>query len=141
ELFWTYTNDVVTPAEANRLYGVIGLGGILGGAVGGAVVDLCVRAVGPNDFLLVAAVIVLACAAVGSLTERVLRPPPRVPKKFESNIDAALEGVHEVTRSRYLLLLLGVVIAYEFTATLIDFGVNVVFERAHLGATELARMY
>ena len=35
ELFWTYTNDVVTTEEADRLYGIIGLGGILGGVAGG----------------------------------------------------------------------------------------------------------
>ena len=142
ELFWTYTNDVVTPEEANRLYGIIGLGGILGGAFGGASVDVCVRAVGQENFLLVAAGAVVVCAGIGSLAERVLRPAPRPrPKKVDGAVASALEGVHEVARSRYLMLLLGVVVAYEFTATLIDFGVNVVFEHAHLGATELARMY
>ncbi len=141
ELFWTYTNDVVTPEEANRLYGLIGLGGILGGAFGGALVDGFVRVVGQENFLLVAAGGVLAFAALGSLTERVLRPPPRAPRRFDSHVASAFEGVHEVMRSRYLMLLLGVVVAYEFTATLIDFGVNVVFERANLGATDLARMY
>ncbi len=35
ELFWTYANDVVTQTKTDRLYGVIGLGGITGGILGG----------------------------------------------------------------------------------------------------------
>ena len=33
-IFWTYANDVVSRTEADKLYGPIGVGGILGGVVG-----------------------------------------------------------------------------------------------------------
>ena len=29
-IFWTYTNDIMTTDESNRLYGIVGIGGILG---------------------------------------------------------------------------------------------------------------
>jgi len=139
EMFWTYCNDVVDENEAKKSYGAIGLGGILGGVAGGAFVDLLVRGVGSLNLLLVAAGFVAVCAALGSITERVLRPPPRVPSR--SAVGSALEGVYEVGRSRYLLLLVAIVVAYEVTATFCDYGVNVLFERAHLTELELTRLY
>ena len=142
QTFWTYTNDVVTPDEANRLYGIIGLGGILGGAFGGALVDFCARSIAADDFMLIACGIVIACAGVATVTERVLRPPPRrTEMEFSGHLGSALAGVQEVAKSRYLLLIVGVVVGYELTATLTDFGVNVIFEHAHLGEHQLAKMY
>jgi AAA family ATP:ADP antiporter len=142
ELFWTYTADVVTQPEADRLYGVIGLGGIVGGAFGGGFVDLFAQRVGPVNLLAIAAVLVVGCASLGSLTERVLSPPEAVHTLVQKHdVPAAFEGIVEVKKSRYLLLIVGVVVAYEFTATLANYGVNVVFERAHLSEAELAHLY
>ncbi len=138
ELFWTYSNDVVTEDESKRLYGLIGLGGILGGIAGGGFVDLFTRRIGALNLLLVAVLVVVACAGVGSFTEYVLKPPPR---KRSARAESAFDGVYEVGKSRYLMLLVGVVVAYEITATLCDFGVNVLFERAHLNEAELTRIY
>lgn len=142
-IFWTYTNDVVTEAEAERLYGVIGLGGILGGVAGGAFVDAFARAIGPVHLLLVCAGLVAASAGLGSATEAILRPPPRRPSSPEDEATLAdgLAGAREVGRSRYLMLLVAIVIAYEFTATLTDFSVNVIFERAFTDEVEMTRMY
>jgi ATP:ADP antiporter, AAA family len=50
-VFWTYTNDVVSRTEADRLYGPISVGGILGGIAGGILVDTLVKRVGPVDML------------------------------------------------------------------------------------------
>ena len=58
-IFWTYTNDVVSHQEADRLYGPIGLGGIVGGIICGAVVDALVTSIGPVDTLLFCIVLVL----------------------------------------------------------------------------------
>jgi ATP/ADP translocase len=49
--------------------------------------------------------------------------------------------MREVLHSRYLLLIVGVVIAYEFAAAMTDFVVNVVFELAFASEVELARMF
>ena len=142
ELFWTYANDVVDSEQANRLYGVVGLGGILGGVAGGAIVDAFSRFIGPNNFLIIGAFVVVACAGLASVTERVLRPPPRQLLPYDrGDVRSALDGVYEIGKSRYLLLLIGLVVAYEFAATLTDFGVNLVFEHAHMPEEQLTRMY
>ena len=136
-IFWTYTNDVVTRDQADALYGPIGLGGILGGIAGGAVVDGLVSAIGPVFLLLVCAFIVAGCGGLAWLTEAVLKPPPRA---IEANGSSVMDGARLVWRSRYLSLIVGIVVGYEIAATTTDFVVNVVFEQAFHGEAELARM-
>jgi AAA family ATP:ADP antiporter len=142
ELFWTYTNDVVTTEEADRLYGIIGLGGILGGVAGGVVVDVGADSIGPDNFLVIGAVVLVGTMGLGTLTERILCPPPRRLVLHRSHDrKSAFAGIREVRKSQYLMLLVGLVIAYELATTLADFTVNVLFERARLSEHELARMY
>jgi AAA family ATP:ADP antiporter len=49
--------------------------------------------------------------------------------------------MREVMNSRYLTLLVLVVVAYELTSTLSDFGINVVFEHSFKNEVDLTRMY
>ena len=142
-IFWTYTNDIVTQAESDRLYGIIGVGGIVGGAAGGAFVDGFTRTVGPVNLLVICAGLVVVSAVLGSVTEAVTHPAERhiTKKKQEGGLGAALEGAREVKASKYLMLIVGIVIAYEFTATLTDFGISVVFEHTYSDEVELTKMY
>lgn len=142
-IFWTYSNDVVQEGEAEKLYGMVGMGGILGGVAGGAFVDAFARRIGPVHLLLVCAGLVALAAALGSLTEAILQPPPRTRavSEEEPSFKDALAGAILVKKSRYLMLIVAIVIAYEFTATLTDFSVNVIFEKAFSDEVELTRMY
>ncbi len=141
-IFWTYTNDIVTQEESNRLYGLVGLGGILGGIAGGAFVDGMGAGMGPPDLVLIATGLVAVSAWLATVTEKVVHPPKRrVVKNPHRGLFAAWDGATEVKNSRYLLLIVAVMVAYEFTATLADFGVNVVFEHAYHDQLELAKMY
>lgn len=142
-IFWTYTNDVVTESESSRLYGVIGLGGIVGGIAGGAFVDAFAKPIGPVHLLLVCAGLVAAAAALASGTEAYLRPPPRKPQDSgdEPGLADAFAGAREVQKSTYLRWLVLIVIAYEFTATLTDFSVSVLFEGAFSDKAEMTQMY
>jgi AAA family ATP:ADP antiporter len=142
-IFWTYTNDVVTHVEADRLYGPIGVGGILGGVAGGVVVDTLVTRVGPVDMLLVCIALVLLGGGLGWVTESVLKPPARsIAAPAEKQRGAgALDGAREVFGSRYLLCIVAIVVAYEFAAAVTDFVINVVFERSFQSEVEIAQMY
>lgn len=142
-IFWTYSNDVVTTEESNRLYGIIGIGGILGGLAGGAFVDAFTRAIGPEHLLVICAGLALLAAGLASLTEKILHPPLRavVRRERDRGWKAAFEGAREVKASRYLMLLVGIVVAYEFTATLGDFAISVVFENTYSDEVELTKMY
>lgn len=141
-IFWTYTNDIVTAEEANKLYGFIGLGGILGGLAGGAFVDLFARNIGPGNLLLVCMVLVLASAWLASIADAVIHPPARRPEhRHVRGFARAVQGAREVRRSPYLILIVGIVVAYEVSATLADFGINVLFEREYRDEGLLAQMY
>lgn len=141
-IFWTYTNDVVDRAEADRLYGPIGVGGVVGGVAGGALVDLLIGVLGHVNMLMLCAALGVACAGLVRASERALRPPPRTaPVAAKPGASAALEGLHEVLKSRYLLLIVGIVVGYEFAAAMSDFVVSVIFERTYATKDELARMF
>lgn len=141
-IFWTYTNDVVSRSEADKLYGPIGLGGILGGIAGGVVVDALVGWMGNVNVLLVCCVIGAGCGVLAWIAESVLRPPPRAVKREEKpGALAAFEGMRQVVKSRYLLLIVGIVVGYEFAAATADFVVSVVFEENFQSEAELAAMF
>lgn len=142
-IFWTYTNDVMTREEADASYGPIGVGGILGGIAGGAFADAFAEPIGTVNLLVPCVVLSLASAAVAFHWERRFRPPPRVrePRDQEEGLASALQGIRSIAASRYLLLVVAIVVAYEFTATLTDFATNIVFERAYHDQALLAKMY
>ena len=143
-IFWTYTNDVVDEEESNKLYGIVGVGGILGGAAGGAFVDAFTKTVGPINLLVICAGLCAVSAGLGSLTEALVKPPAckvAAEESQKSGLSDALAGARAVKASHYLMLIVGIVVAYEFTATLTDFGISVVFERSFHDEIELTRMY
>jgi ATP:ADP antiporter, AAA family len=141
-IFWTYTNDVVSRAQADRLYARIGLGGILGGIAGGTITDSLIHSIGPVHMLLVCAGCVLVSAGLAWAAETLLSPPPRgVVRRERPVVAEELEGAARVLRSEYLLWMVGVVVAYESAAALTDYVVNVIFERSFRGELELAQMY
>src|SRR5581483_2432271 len=122
-VFWTYTNDVVTNDEANKLYGFIGLGGIVGGIAGGAFVDAFARRIGSSNLLLVCAGLVAASIALATHADGLIHPPERHPEhRAKRGLARALAGAMEVRKSRYLVLIVGIVVAYEISATMADFG-------------------
>lgn len=143
-IFWIYANDVVSRSEADRLYGPIGVGGIVGGIAGGAIVDSLVQTLGHVDILLLCAALGVACGGAAWLCERKLHPVARkveAAAKGEEGASAALAGAREVLRSPYLLLIVGIVVGYEFAAAMTDFVVNVVFEANFESQDELAQMF
>lgn len=143
-IFWTYTNDVMRREEADRLYGPIGVGGILGGIAGGAFVDSLSRSFGAVNVLLLGAALGLCGAAMAWWIERVLQPAPRTKAAVgpeEVVRSGRFEAAREVFQSRYLTLIVGVVVGYEFAAAMADYVVNVVFERAFESELELTRMF
>lgn len=141
-IFWTYANDVVTREEADRLYGPIGIGGVVGGVAGGAIVDSLVRLLGHVEMLLLCAGLGVVCAAIVGWAERRLRPAPRrTDGKDQSGASSMLEGARVVLTSRYLLLIVAIVVGYEFAAAMTDYVVSVIFEGAFPDQDELAQMF
>lgn len=62
--FWTYANDIFTPREARRLFGLIAVGGTLANVVAGTVLRLAANFIVPKDLLLIVAAGLLSTIVV-----------------------------------------------------------------------------
>src|SRR6478735_2560 len=62
--FWTLANDVYDPRQAKRIFGFIGGGASLGGAMGAAITVYLVETVGTRNMLLVGAAIMGVCVFI-----------------------------------------------------------------------------
>lgn len=49
--FWAFANDVNRPGESKRLYGIIGLGGVVGGFIGASFVSVLVDLQGARELM------------------------------------------------------------------------------------------
>ncbi len=62
--FWTLANDLYDARQAKRLFGPIGAGSSLGGALGAQITATAVQRVGSDNLLLVAAAILAICIVI-----------------------------------------------------------------------------
>lgn len=126
--FFSFLNDSVSSDAAKRLYGVVGFGGVAGGAFGASTVAAGIQSLSLPAWLGVAAgvgllIIVIARWAAAAIPERsVVTPQPdetAEPETSEGN--AALAGARLVFRSSYLLSIVAIVGLYELVSTVVDF--------------------
>jgi len=123
-LFWSYLNDTSTPDEAKRLYGVIGTGGILGGATGASLTGFAVRSLGVGNLLFVCVALLAGIVVLAAVLERdrpggIARSSDQAP-----GLRVALEGARLIARSRYLRGIVAVVALYEIISVLVDYQFN-----------------
>ncbi len=62
--FWTLANDIYDARQAKRLFGFIGGGASLGGAMGAGITAIIVDEVGANNLLLVSAAVLAGCTGI-----------------------------------------------------------------------------
>jgi ATP:ADP antiporter, AAA family len=134
--FFAFLNDSVRPEDAKRLYGLIVLGGVTGGAFGSLGVAVWIDDLSNAQWLWICfgiAVAIAVCAAVaGRAAERFL-PEEQARARTKSTSDladdrperpkanAAIEGAKLVFRSKYLLAVVGIVGLYEICSTVLDY--------------------
>jgi AAA family ATP:ADP antiporter len=125
--FFAFLNDSMTPEAAKRLYGIVGLGGVVGGVVGATFVGVWIDRVSTPGWLLICLVLSAGIVAVAAVAGReVQRHPPPTPEpqaKEEKTKEGnpALEGAKLVFRSRYLLAIVAIVGLYELVSALADY--------------------
>jgi AAA family ATP:ADP antiporter len=140
--FWAFANDLNTGDEAERLYGIVGLGGVVGGFVGASVVSGLVEPVGrsPLLFACLAPTAVIGALAVW-IHQRECAAHPEVPcapdtETITDEDNAFLEGAKLVFQSKYLLGIAAVLGLYEMVSNVVDFQLAVVVERQVTSAVE-----
>lgn len=125
--FFVFLNDSVTPDRAKRLYGLVGLGGVVGGAFGATVVRVWVKQLATAGWLWIcfgiALLIMLIAWAAGRIVTRrawvaAASSPSQAAKKPGN---PTVEGARLVFGSRYLLAIVAIVGLYEIVSTIMDF--------------------
>ena len=124
--FFAFLNDSVTPEAAKRLYGLIGLGGVTGGAFGSSFVSRRIADFNNEQWLWICfglgVLILIVAYFAGRIVNRNSPPEPE-PTKADAVLksSAALEGARLVFRSSYLLAIVAIVGLYEIVSTIMDF--------------------
>ncbi len=122
-LFWSFTDDICMPPEARRSYGLIGLGGILGGFFGATVVAHNVEALGRSTLLIacVAPMLLVIFLAFNIQRGIVKKTGSRHPAATPTTTSEFWEGAKLVFASRYVLAIAGLILVYGIISNLIDF--------------------
>lgn len=150
-LFWTLANDSVRPDDAKRLYGIIGLGGVLGGMVGATLVRSSVTTLGRESVLLMCIVPTAVIALIGFLYARSAKPEPaghvdpvalsRGAQRPSHSAASLFGGLRLLASSRYLLAICLMVAFYEVASSLIDFQLGATIERQVANGLERDRYF
>ncbi len=126
--FFAFLNDSVSSDTAKRLYGIVGLGGVLGGLLGTTMVRGLIEKIDIAGWLWVTSglgLMILGVAwAAGRRIEQTLGPEPaqKIVQERESvQVNPAAEGARLVFRSPYLLSIAGIVGLYEVVSVVMDF--------------------
>ena len=102
--FWTLANDIFDARQAKRLFGFIGGGASLGGALGAGITATVVEAVGSEQLLLVSAAVLAGCAGIVMLALRGHKVDDSAFEAYERGIGGQ-EAIRLVTESRTLRIL------------------------------------
>jgi AAA family ATP:ADP antiporter len=135
--FWAFANDLNSGSEAERLYGIVGLGGVLGGFVGATVVSGFVETAGraPLLFACLVPTAVIGGLAVWIHNREIASDPtaedPCCPEEHEvvEEGNAFLEGGRLVFQSKYLLGIAAVIGLYEMVSNVVDFQLSMLVEQ------------
>lgn len=123
--FFAYLNDSVTGDQAKRLYGLVGFGGVLGGAVGATTLAAFIKKVSNPTWMLimagVAVVIIIVAVAASRLIPSKDRAAETKPAVDKVGGNPAIEGARLALRSPYLLSIVAIVGLYEMVSTIMDF--------------------
>ena len=129
--FWTLANDVYDPRQAKRIFGFIGGGSSLGGAMGAGLTRMLVESVGTRVMVLISALIMGVCIAI---VVSILRR-----EKSAGTSDASKTGEEEgvsggeaiaLLRSSRHLQIIAMVIAFS------AIGANIIEMQLNLAAAE-----
>lgn len=142
--FWAFANDLNTGDQAERLYGIVGLGGVVGGFVGATFVSGLVEQVGRSTlvFACLAPTLVIGALAVW-IHQRECGANPEIPccPREDAVLDddqenVFLEGGKLVLQSKYLLGIAAVLGLYEMVSNIVDFQLAVLVEEQITDAAE-----
>lgn len=145
-VFWAFTNDVNTPEQSKRLYGIIGLGGVIGGAVGAQFVQQFVEqeSVGRGGLIWGTIGAMALIALITWYVDHRARSADRAAAEEEeegaekkTSISALVEGARLVFSSKYMLAILAILGLYEMVSNIVEFQLSATVEASSREGTEI----
>lgn len=138
--FWAFSNDITTGEEAERMYGVVGLGGVVGGFVGASVVSSWVEQVGRAPLLVGLVVPLAAIVALSWWIDARVRArrgeeldvacPDDEEGGEQGGLEAIWRGGQLVLSSKYLLGIAAVLGLYEVVSNVTYFQLTTIVEQS-----------
>ena len=135
--FWTLANDLYDARQAKRLFGFIGGGASLGGALGAAITALVVEEVGTDNLLLVSAAILAACVVLVLVIARGQRNTDSAEPAEDQRGVGGREAIRLLRSSRHLKVIALVIGCAAVGAGIIEQQLNMAAEATRAeGATD-----
>lgn len=124
--FWAFANDIFNPDQAKRTYGIVGLGGIIGGIVGASLVAGFVDQIGRASLLYLCLIPILLIIGIVYLVNSWNRDntDEKLSANKKTSGNAAIEGARLVFSSKYLLAIVGIIGLYEMVSNIVDFQLS-----------------
>lgn len=144
--FWTLANEMFTPRDGKRLFGLITAGGTLGGMFAGVTANWAVTFIGTNQLLWL--VVAFFAGAYGlarwALREGAVFGAPSISAEVSTrkNAPRELRGIAgTMFGSRYLQMIGAVIFISVVVSTLIDYQFKATAKEAYSSAEALARFF
>lgn len=136
--FWAYANDIFSSEQAKRTYGIVGLGGIIGGIIGSTIVAGYVDDWGRSTLLYICLIPLAVMVAIGYIVNyrEAAEQPERESEEGcggSRNCNAVIEGAELVFKSKYLLAIVGLIGLYEIVSNIVDFQLSATIAREVAG--------
>src|SRR4030095_15377178 len=137
--FWTLANDVYDARQAKRLFGLIGGGACLGGAVGALITATRVEELGSNNLLLISAA---TLAIWVGLVLKIFRLPMAAGHQelMDERGVGGREAIQLLAQSQHLRVLAGVVGFAALGAAVVDQQLSMVAEATRADGDAIARL-
>ncbi|MEK7866428.1 MAG: Npt1/Npt2 family nucleotide transporter [Planctomycetota bacterium] len=128
-LFWSLTNDLFTKEEGRRVYGIVGAGGILGGAAGGTIASRLAQQLGTAELLPIVAVGLVLCAVLFVVVHYTMTPRGQA-VSGETRGAVALRDLGRVFADPYVACIAAFVVLHTFSETTVDLQSKAILKEA-----------
>lgn len=127
--FWAFANDIFSSEQAKRTYGIVGLGGIIGGIIGSTVVAGYVGVLGRSTLLYICLIPMAVMILIGYIVNNRIEQNEGETESDEGcggckKQNAVYEGAQLVFKSKYLLAIVGLIGLYEMVSNIVDFQLS-----------------